>query len=144
MTLQTLTVFEQIDLTKQQLKSSGIYELVKDLYAETSDRFLKYRLELVLCKWRDILKDQLLKKGKSRRTVCSSVFEAVIMDDDRFFKTTSVPELLHRLLKSYDKNYKVHKYIVRSEIELMNIFSFLSVIWFIYLLSNLIVIRCCN
>lgn len=109
MTLEMLTVFEQIQLTKKQFQSSGIYELMQDLYDETSNGFLKYRLELVLCKWRDIVKDQPLKKGKSRRTKSSSVFEAVIMDDDRFFRTTSVPELLHRLLKSYDKNYKVHK-----------------------------------
>lgn len=131
MTLQTLTVFEQIQLTKKQLESSEIYELMTDLYNETSDQFLKYRLELVLRKWRDVLKDEpakVSKKTRSRRSKSSSVFEAVIMDDDRFFKTTSVPELLHRLLKSYDKNYKVRKQPVSSK--LTTLFGFLNTVSF--------------
>lgn len=107
MAMQTLTVFEQIQLTKEQLESTRIVECMKDLYVETSNRYLKYRLEIVLRKWRDILQNKPLKMRKAHHTVSSSVFEAIIMDDDRFFETTSVPELLHRLLKSFDKNYKV-------------------------------------
>lgn len=105
--MQTIAVFDQINLTKEQLVSSKIMEYIKELYMETSNRYLKYRLKNILQKWRDIVKNDSLKMRKPNRTVSSSVFEAVIMDDDQFFETTSVPELLHRLLKSFDKNYKV-------------------------------------
>ncbi|XP_055300467.1 uncharacterized protein LOC129567520 [Sitodiplosis mosellana] len=107
MAMQTMSVFEQIQLTKEELESTKICEYMKDLYVETTNQYLKYRLEIVLHQWRDILRNAPMKQPKSRRVVSSSVFEAVIMDDDRFFETTSVPELLHRLLKSFDKNYKV-------------------------------------
>lgn len=105
--METIAVFEQIHLTKEQLAESNIMEYIKELNMETSNRYLKYRLKNILQKWRDIVKNDSFKMRKSHRTVSSSVFEAVIMDDDQFFETTSVPELLHRLLKSFDKNYKV-------------------------------------
>lgn len=77
---------------------------MNELHSETPNQYLKYRLEFVLKKWREILEKEQKKKSHSPS---SSVFEAILRDDDYFFQTTSVPELLHRLLKSFDKNYKV-------------------------------------
>lgn len=81
---------------------------MEDLYVQTPNHYLKYRLELLLAAWRDVLQKDPTKKHKPRRPTSSSVFEAIIEDDDYFFKTKSVPELLHRLLQSFDKNYKVN------------------------------------
>lgn len=80
---------------------------VKDLYNQSPNQYLKYRLETLLCKWRDTMQMGSSKVRKAHRRTSHSVFEAVIMDDDRFFKTKNVPELLDRLLKSFDRNYKV-------------------------------------
>lgn len=66
---------------------------------------MKYRLESLLAGWRDIVHVVPTKKRKTQHP--TSVFEAIIKDDDYFFETKSVPELLHRLLKSFDRNYKV-------------------------------------
>lgn len=107
--MQTITVFDQITLTKEELMSTQIMDLMKDLQVETSNPYLKYRLEFVLQKWRAVLQNKPLKMRKSRSAVSTSVFEAIITDDEQFFETTSVPELLHRLLKSFDKDYKVKK-----------------------------------
>lgn len=105
--MQTITVFEQVQLTKEQLQQTNVFECMESLYDDTPNQYLQYRLSFILTKWRDILREEPSKKRKTHRAVSSSVFEAIIMDDDRFFKTKSVPELLHRLLKSFDRNYKV-------------------------------------
>lgn len=107
-TLQSIGVFEQIDLTKEQLMTTKIMEYMNDLYVETPNQYMKYRLELLLKKWHYVLQGDRKKTRRSTHLVSNSVFEAVIKADDRFFKTKNVPELLHRLLKSFDKNYKVH------------------------------------
>lgn len=62
---------------------------------------------MLLCMWRETIRMESSKVRKPYRRTSHSVFEAVIKDDDRFFKTKSVPELLDRLLKSFDRNYKV-------------------------------------
>lgn len=106
--LQTINVYEQIPLTKEQLQQTNIIATAKDLCDQTPNQYLKYRLEMLLHMWRDTIQTESSKVRKSfRRTSVHSVFEAVIKDDDRFFKTKSVPELLNRLLKSFDRNYKV-------------------------------------
>ena len=105
--LQILNVYEQIPLTKQQLQKTNIIATVKDLYNQSPNQYLKYRLEILLGKWRGTVRMDSSKVRKPRRSTSKSVFEAVLMDDDRFFKTKSVPELLDRLLKSFDQNYKV-------------------------------------
>lgn len=84
-------------------------ECMEDLYVQTPNQYLKYRLESLLVVWRDILHVNMTSKQKPRRETSSSVFEAIIKDDDHFFRTKSVLELLHRLLQSFDKNYKVNK-----------------------------------
>ncbi|XP_031624660.1 uncharacterized protein LOC116341627 [Contarinia nasturtii] len=105
--MQTITIFDQIQPTKEQLVASNVEECIKELYYDTPNAYLKYRLGFVIKKWRTILENETVKPDKPGRAKSNSVFEAIIMDDDRFFETKSVPELLHRLLKSFDKNYKV-------------------------------------
>lgn len=100
-------MYEQIPLTKEQLKQTNIIATVKDLYDQSPNQYLKYRLEMLLCMWRETIRMESSKVRKPYRRTSHSVFEAVIKDDDRFFKTKSVPELLDRLLKSFDRNYKV-------------------------------------
>lgn len=100
-----MTVFEQIQFTKKQLQDTRIMEFMNDLYEQTPNHYLKYRLESLLAGWRDIVHVVPTKKRKTQHP--TSVFEAIIKDDDYFFETKSVPELLHRLLKSFDRNYKV-------------------------------------
>lgn len=104
--LQMINVFEQTPLTKKQLYETNIIETVEDLHDQSPNQYLKYRLEILLSMWRKTIKMESSKQRKARRR-SHSVFEAVIMDDDQFFKTKSVPELLNRLLKSFDRNYKV-------------------------------------
>lgn len=106
-----------------------IMEYMNDLYVETPNQYMKYRLELLLKKWHNVVQGDRKKTRHTKRVMSNSVFEAVIKDDDRFFKTKSVPELLHRLLKSFDKNYKVHllKQSMRTETVLFlrkNVFRF--------------------
>lgn len=101
-----IQVFEQIPLTKAQLCDSDIMEHVQELYDQTPNDYLKYRLQNLLEMWRDVLQVNS-KRHKLHRSTSNSVFEAIIMDDDKFFRTKSVPELLHRLLKSFDRHYKV-------------------------------------
>lgn len=105
--LQTINVYEQIPLTKQQLQTTNIMATVKDLYDQSPNQYLKYRLEILLSMWRNTIQMDSSKVRKPYRRTTHSVFEAVIKDDDRFFKTKSVPELLDRLLKSFDRYYKV-------------------------------------
>lgn len=104
-TLKLIQVFEQISLTKTQLCKSNIMEHVQELYDQTPNHYLKYRLQNLLEMWHGVF--QKRSKHQSHRSTSNSVFEAIIMDDDSFFRTKSVPELLHRLLKSFDRHYKV-------------------------------------
>lgn len=97
---------EQLPLTKSQLEESNIIEHVAELYAQTPNEYLKYRLKVILEKWRGIIYVKP-KWQKMHRSTSNSVFEAIIMHDDQFFHTKSLPELIHRLLKSFDENYKV-------------------------------------
>lgn len=105
--MQCINVYDQIQLTREQLNDTNVVECMKELLDDTPSKYLKSRLGAVLRKWRQILRNDKSKSKKQQRAKCSSVFEAIITDDDQFFETTSVPELLHRLLKSFDKNYKV-------------------------------------
>lgn len=106
--LQTLNAYEQIPLTKKQLQQTNILATAKDLYDQSPSEYLRYRLGLLLKMWRNIIQIDASKVHTPRRSASHSVFEAVMMDDERFFNTKSVPELLDRLLKSFDRNYKVH------------------------------------
>lgn len=81
-------------------------EHVQELYDQTPNHYLKYRLQNLLEMWHGVFQKRS-KHHKSHRSTSNSVFEAIIMDDDSFFRTKSVPELLHRLLKSFDRHYKV-------------------------------------
>lgn len=118
-----LLVFDQIQFDKKQLKHTKIIKFVNEVYEQTPNQYLRYRLELLLKRWRLIYQRES-KKPKillvnespppsspasiaSTASTCESVFDAIIMDDHHFFQTKSVPELLQRLLKSLDKNYKV-------------------------------------
>lgn len=105
--MQTLNAYEQIPLTQAQLQHTNILETAKDLLEQSPNEYLRYRLGLLLKGWRNIIQVDASKVRRARRSTSHSVFEAVIMDDERFFKTKSVPELLDRLLKSFDQNYKV-------------------------------------
>lgn len=108
--LHTISIFEHINLSKEQLIDSKIVQEMQYVHFKTTNEYLKYRLEFLLQKWSNIVNIPPAKKVRS--TVSNTVFEAIINDDDKFFETTSVPVLLHRLLKSFDKNYKVHFYNV--------------------------------
>lgn len=103
--MQTILVFDQIQFTKKQLKENKLIKYVNEIYEQSPNQYLKYQLEQLLQKWREIRATKTVKIRDSHRPTC--VFDAIIMDDHRFFKTKCLPELLHRLLKSFDKNYKV-------------------------------------
>lgn len=87
---------------------------MEELCTESPNQYLKYRLEHLLGMWRDVLHTYSSKTHEVRRSPTKSVFEAIITHDDKFFRTKSVPELLHRLLKSFDQNYKVIFFIVKQ------------------------------
>lgn len=95
--METITQFEKASLTKEQLLNSNILKNIQSVYDRTKDEFLRYRLEIVLKKWYQVVMEKSSK----------SVFEAVLTGDDKFFETTSVPELCSRLVESIDKNFKV-------------------------------------
>lgn len=106
--MQTITIFEHIQLTKEQLIETNIYNDIKFVYSKTPNPILKYRMKFVLLSWRAILRGNGPKTWKNLPLSSSgSVFEAVIMNDERFFLTKSVPALIQRLLKSYDKSFRV-------------------------------------
>lgn len=106
--MQSITVFEHTQTTKEQLIETNIYNCIKHVYVKTPNPILKKRLRFVLLSWRAILRGKVAKTRKRLSLSPSgSVFEAVIMNDERFFLTKSIPALIHRLLKSYDKSFRV-------------------------------------
>lgn len=101
-TFNTIALFEQIQFTKDQLESTKLIKYINKIYKKSPNQLLKYRLEILLNKWCEI-RDFY----ENNRPVCESVFDAILNNDDDFFETKNIRELLHRLLKSFDKNYKV-------------------------------------
>lgn len=101
-TFETIALFEQIQFTKDQLESTKLIKYINKIYKKSPNQLLKYRLEILLNKWCEI-RDFY----ENNRPVCESVFDAILNNDDDFFETKNIRELLHRLLKSFDKNYKV-------------------------------------
>lgn len=138
MVLKTITDFEQMHLTKSQIKDTKIVERIRELYENTPNQYLKSRLELLLAKWIDICQNESVQLRKPKHAVINSVFEAVIKNDDLFFETRNVPDLLHRLLKSFDKNYKVFKCSIAFFINTGNDFCMIIV-----LLIRLLIWRLC-
>lgn len=104
--MQTIMVFDQITISKEELENTNIIPCMEDLCADTPNRYLKYRLELVLDKWHSILAEKTIKHRQTDQP-SNTVFDAIVNNDDEFFETKNVPELLHRMLKSFNRDYKV-------------------------------------
>lgn len=104
--MQTIAIFEQIELTRNQLEDSKIVKKVENLRIRTPNQYLSYRLELLLGKWHTFLQKDL-QMTRSQQIKSNSVFEAIIQNDEEFFETDNIYELMHRLDKSIGTNGKV-------------------------------------
>lgn len=104
--MQTIAIFEQIELTRIQLEGSKIVKKVENLRIRTPNQYLSYRLELLLGKWHTFLQKDL-QMAQSQQIKSNSVFEAIIQNDVGFFETDNIYELMHRLDKSFGTNGKV-------------------------------------
>lgn len=103
--MQTVTVFEQTELTLKQLQDSNIIKKVENLRIKTTNKFLSYRLGLLLEKWVAFLRKENAKVKNQIRS--NSVFEAIMQDDTEFFETDNIFELMRRLMRSFGTNGKV-------------------------------------
>lgn len=98
-----IKTFQRISLTREQLEEIGcVTRYMKHLRAATPNRQLANQLGQLLKKWHKLKYLEVHEKK-----INYSVFEAIITDDRQFFRLKSVPELMYRLYKSIDKNYRV-------------------------------------
>lgn len=115
--MQTIAIFEQTELTRKQLEDSNIVKKVENLRIRTSNQYLAYRLELLLGKWHTFLQKDL-RMAQSQQIKSNSVFEAIIQNDEEFFETDNIYELMRRLDKSFGTNGKVWRYFLPTMISL--------------------------
>lgn len=106
--MQTVTIFEQIELTHKQLDESKIIKKVENLRIRTPNRYLAYRLELLLRKWNLCLQKESRLRSNRPHKPSNSVFEAIMQNDEGYFETSNIYELMHRLHKSFGQNGKVN------------------------------------
>lgn len=104
--MQTVAIFEQIELTRKQLEDSKIVKKVENLRIRTPNQYLAYRLELLLGKWHTFLQKEH-RMAQAQQIKSNSVFEAIMQNDKDFFETDNIYELMHRLDKSFGTNGKV-------------------------------------
>lgn len=84
-------------LTQRELKKVNLPKKLKSVRQNSRNKYLINRIKLLEKKWKR-------SEIKCRST---NVFDAIITGDHDFFETKSVPDLLQRLLKSFDKDYNV-------------------------------------
>lgn len=107
--IQSVTIFEQIELTREQLEDAKLIKKVENLRLRTPNQYLAYRLELLLQKWNNFLQKESGYLAVLPRKMSDSVFDAVIENDVEFFKTDDVYVLMHRLHNSFHQNGKVNE-----------------------------------
>lgn len=103
-TLQILNALECTSFTKKELKEARILKYIRCLRYATSNSYLLSRIRELNRKWRKTLKAEDIKPKKP---AVDTVFDAIINGDRYFFETKNIPDLLQRLLNSFDKNYNV-------------------------------------
>lgn len=101
--MHVITIFEQINLNKSLFRNSDVIKYMKKLRILTPDKYLSFRLDVLLRKW------QRAKRTSERqmRPMSQTVFEAITTNDEQFFNICSIELLMDRLAKAVDQNFKV-------------------------------------
>lgn len=92
---------------------------MKKLRILTPDKYLSFRLDVLLRKW------QRAKRTSERqmRPMSQTVFEAITTNDEQFFNICSIELLMDRLAKAVDQNFKV-SWFVQLMVERFYVFHF--------------------
>lgn len=120
--MHVITIFEQINLNKSLFRNSDVVKYMKKLRILTPDKYLSFRLDLLLRKWQ---KANRMWEHRMR-PMSQSVFEAVTTNDEEFFNICSIELLMERLEKAVDHNFKVSWLHVAANIFDWTVFLLLS------------------
>lgn len=120
--MHVITIFEQINLNKSLFRNSDAVKYMKKLRILTPDKYLSFRLDLLLRKWQKANRTW----EQRQRPMSQSVFEAITTNDEQYFNICSIELLMERLEHAVDQNFKVSWLQVAGNISDLTVFLLLS------------------